>query len=97
MPLDKADDLHLTAALGADQRIGLIHLLDQRRPALARGLAIGPENRFSILIRRGALHLSFGSQAPFFIGIPTVISNQMLARIGNACLAIARRATAGAE
>ena len=48
MPLDKADDLHFPAALGAEQRIGLIHLLDQRRPALARGLAIGAENRFSI-------------------------------------------------
>ena len=68
MPLDKADDLHLTAALGADQRIGLIHLLDQRRPTLARSLAIGSENRFSIAFDRGVLRLGFGPQAPFLIG-----------------------------
>jgi hypothetical protein len=38
---DEGDDLHLSAAVGAQQRVDLVHLLDQRRPTEAGAAAVG--------------------------------------------------------
>jgi hypothetical protein len=43
---DERDDLHLRAALGAEQRIDLIHLLDQRCPPLPRFFGAGVTTEF---------------------------------------------------
>jgi len=76
MPLDEGDDAHRRSTLGTGERIGFVHLLDERGPAFAslsrRGRAGG--NPRSGTRRR----LPLGPLAAGLVRIPPVVAHQHL-------------------
>ena len=78
---DEADHLHLTGALGTDQRVHFIHLFDQCRQPPPSLLCAGSRRPVLGGGWRG-LTLAFRAQSPALVRVEAVVANQMTPRIG---------------
>ena len=79
IPLDERDDFHFRTTLGAAERIRLVNLLDEGRPALAGLPGAGPTGRRCAPLRCRRLRL--GPLPPLLIRLPPVIPDQVLSGI----------------
>jgi hypothetical protein len=81
--LDEGDDLHGPAALGAQERIDMVNLLDKHGPATAvepGGVWLGGLRRWRAV---GGLGNPLGADASGLVGVVAVIADEVLALVGD--------------
>ena len=81
--------IHGSAALGAEQRVGLIDAFDEHGPASAvEPHRIGDERRVLLVTARLGVRIGlcgdlFGTQSARLVGVMSVVANEVLALVGD--------------
>ena len=87
---DKTDDLHLPATIRTTQRIHLVYLLDQRRPAHAPLLSESTGSLTFSAILGLRRRLPFLAHPPLLVRIPVTVVNRVLPPSTSSGRALAR-------